>query len=291
MTRRQHNVAAKRRRANGSDVSGANGVRWRLSDGPRPLIIADPRDFVRGCLMCWAASNCPEFEPRGVADVRQPTYEHVVRDAAVAILTAGSPAVSEAWLCDQVVWLRASRPELPLVLLVADENLEAADALASRFGLQGYIPTSSPIAVAAAAIRLIVAGGHYLPRPRTGSLPPVSTQASPPTPPQLPPPMAPAKVAEPEIRLAKNGSSMTPREAAVLELLRRGLQNKLIAYRLGMSISTVKVHVHNIIRKLNVHNRTEVAVAARHLVVETAPVSPVPTSAQPVLATGQSELR
>jgi DNA-binding NarL/FixJ family response regulator len=241
--------------------------------------------------MCWAAIDCLEFEPIGVADVRQPAHEHVARHAAVIILSACSPAVSEAWLCDQIAWLRASRPELPLVLLVADEKLDEADVLASRFDLQGYIPTSSPTAVAAAAIRLIVAGGQYLPRPRTGGIPPGSTLPPPPTPPQLSPPIAPTNGVEPEISFAKTEPSMTPREAAVLELLRRGLPNKLIAYRLGMSISTVKVHVHNIIRKLKVHNRTEVAVAARHLGAETAPLVPVPTSVRPILVTAQSESR
>ena len=49
----------------------------------------------------------------------------------------------------------------------------------------------------------------------------------------------------------------------MLDLLERGLPNKLIAYRLGMSPSTVKAHVHNIIAKLRVRNRTEAAVA-RH---------------------------
>jgi DNA-binding NarL/FixJ family response regulator len=37
--------------------------------------------------------------------------------------------------------------------------------------------------------------------------------------------------------------------------------NKDIGDRLGMSLSSVKGHVHHIIRKLNVRNRTEVALA------------------------------
>ena len=51
----------------------------------------------------------------------------------------------------------------------------------------------------------------------------------------------------------------------VLELLMQGMANKIIAFRLGMSQSTVKVHVHSIIRKFNVRNRTEVAVTARSM--------------------------
>jgi DNA-binding NarL/FixJ family response regulator len=46
----------------------------------------------------------------------------------------------------------------------------------------------------------------------------------------------------------------------LLEHLNRGLQNKNIAHLLGISESTVKVHLRNIMRKLNATNRTQVAV-------------------------------
>jgi DNA-binding NarL/FixJ family response regulator len=51
----------------------------------------------------------------------------------------------------------------------------------------------------------------------------------------------------------------------VLEFLTQGMPNKIIAYRLGMSQSTVKVHVHNILNKLKVTNRTAAAVTARRM--------------------------
>jgi DNA-binding NarL/FixJ family response regulator len=54
--------------------------------------------------------------------------------------------------------------------------------------------------------------------------------------------------------------SLTARQEAVLELLRRGDTNKVIARRLGMREGTVKVHVRQIMRKFGVTNRTQVAV-------------------------------
>jgi DNA-binding NarL/FixJ family response regulator len=54
--------------------------------------------------------------------------------------------------------------------------------------------------------------------------------------------------------------SLTARQKAVLELLRRGDTNKAIARRLGMREGTVKVHVRQIMRKFGVTNRTQVAV-------------------------------
>lgn len=56
---------------------------------------------------------------------------------------------------------------------------------------------------------------------------------------------------------------LTPRESEVLELVARGLQNKSIAGLLSLSENTVKIHLHNIISKLGVHNRTEAAARFR----------------------------
>jgi len=52
---------------------------------------------------------------------------------------------------------------------------------------------------------------------------------------------------------------LTPRQLGVLELVAAGLPNKVIATRLGLSDHTVKLHIHNIIARLGVANRTEAA--------------------------------
>jgi DNA-binding NarL/FixJ family response regulator len=53
-------------------------------------------------------------------------------------------------------------------------------------------------------------------------------------------------------------SRFTEREAAVLERLRQGQPNKIIAHTLGVSESTVKVHLRSIMSKLKVSNRTQI---------------------------------
>ncbi|RFC66515.1 DNA-binding response regulator [Fulvimarina endophytica] len=58
---------------------------------------------------------------------------------------------------------------------------------------------------------------------------------------------------------------LTDREADVLELIASGTPNKLIADRLDLSEHTVKLHVHRVIRKLGVRNRTEAATLAHKL--------------------------
>jgi two-component system, NarL family, nitrate/nitrite response regulator NarL len=58
-------------------------------------------------------------------------------------------------------------------------------------------------------------------------------------------------------------SGVTRRELQVLELIDDGLSNKEIALRLNVELQTVKNHVHNILRKLDVHRRTQAAAAFR----------------------------
>jgi DNA-binding NarL/FixJ family response regulator len=53
---------------------------------------------------------------------------------------------------------------------------------------------------------------------------------------------------------------LTSRERQVIDLLGEGLSNKEIASRLHIAVHTVKSHVHNVLEKLALHSRLEVAV-------------------------------
>jgi DNA-binding NarL/FixJ family response regulator len=57
---------------------------------------------------------------------------------------------------------------------------------------------------------------------------------------------------------------LTPREREILGLVASGLQNKEVAEKLGVSLATVRNHVHNILDKLGLHSKLEaVALAFR----------------------------
>ena len=62
---------------------------------------------------------------------------------------------------------------------------------------------------------------------------------------------------------------LTQRELEVAQLLARGLTNKEIAQRLGITDHTVKFHLNGILRKLGVSSRTEAVVRAARLGVVT----------------------
>jgi DNA-binding NarL/FixJ family response regulator len=109
-------------------------------------------------------------------------------------------------------------------------------------GVRGYIPTeSTTLELALEILRLIRAGGSFVP---LGVLAPSATEPS----------------ATDMISDARQlpAAKFTTREKSVITLLKLGTSNKIIAYELQMSESTVKVHIRNIMRKMKVKNRTEV---------------------------------
>jgi len=111
-------------------------------------------------------------------------------------------------------------------------------------GIRGVIPTSARLSVAVEAIRMVQAGGTYIPASCVMNA------------------RRPALAAEAR-RLGV--SLLTPRQSVVVEALRRGKANKAIAYERRMRESTVKVHVRNVMKKLGAKNRTEVAYIANNL--------------------------
>jgi len=58
-------------------------------------------------------------------------------------------------------------------------------------------------------------------------------------------------------------AELTPTQIKVLQGVHSGLLNKQIAFRLGIAEATVKAHMTALMRKLNVRNRTQVAIVAQ----------------------------
>jgi DNA-binding NarL/FixJ family response regulator len=83
---------------------------------------------------------------------------------------------------------------------------------------------------------------------------------------------------EGERQRRSDGRDLTPRELSVIDLLREGKPNKLIAARLEMQESTVKVHVRSILKKLNATNRTHAAFVANRLLGQDAEPVALPNS-------------
>lgn len=114
--------------------------------------------------------------------------------------------------------------------------------------VRGVLPMNLRLDIWLSIVRLMLRGGEYFPASLLQSQV-RKADAEPPT-------------------MAHPGNMMritdlSPRAMQVLELVSRGLQNKQIAAEVRLSENTVKIHLHNIIRKLGTHNRTEAAARFR----------------------------
>jgi DNA-binding NarL/FixJ family response regulator len=130
--------------------------------------------------------------------------------------------------------LPESFPGIPVIVLAYKNDPELART-AIRYGAKGYIPFTMEFAIAVEAVRFVLAGGTYAPMDCLDYL---RVEAALPSAP---------------------GGAVTNRELAVVRAIQQGKSNKVIAYDMNLSESTVKVHVRNIMKKLKAKNRTDVA--------------------------------
>ncbi|WP_238380954.1 response regulator transcription factor [Alkalilacustris brevis] len=65
--------------------------------------------------------------------------------------------------------------------------------------------------------------------------------------------------APPDHKVSAGNRALTRRESEVLRMVAKGMRNKMIAHNLGLSEHTVKLHLHNLIGKIGVSNRTQAA--------------------------------
>jgi DNA-binding NarL/FixJ family response regulator len=157
--------------------------------------------------------------------------------------------------------LREQHPGIPVVVLSATDDA-ATVMRALDDGAMGFIPKTSSNDVLLGALRLVLAGGVYLPaevlRHSSATHPhayPTAAAAA-----HTP---ASAAAAPPELTCRDLG--LTDRQAEVLALVVQGKPNKLICRNLNLAEGTVKIHISSILRALNVTNRTEAVVAVGKL--------------------------
>ena len=155
--------------------------------------------------------------------------------------------------------MRRRHPAVPVIVLSGYED-PVIMRTALAHGVLGFIPKAYSPEVMLSAVRLVLAGGVYVPPMMLSALPPGIVAG-------VPAVEAAARVATPAAAhtLDHLRNVLTERQVEVLQLLSQGKPNKLIGRALGISEGTVKIHLAAIFRALNVRNRTEAVVAAQTL--------------------------
>ena len=202
------------------------------TQAPR-VLIADDHPLYCDALRAVVPQACPG------ADISEANSQEQVlaavaigREFSLVLLDLNLPGATGLSCLHE---LRQAAPTTPIVVIsaVGDPKI-MQDAIMG--GACAFIPKSAPGQVLINALRVILAGGMYMPM---------------------------------GIAALRSGDGahgeLTLRQRRVLELLSTGLSNKRIARALDISEITVKAHVTAIFRKLGVTNRVQAGLEARRV--------------------------
>jgi len=231
--------------------SGEAGRGGATSDARLAMALIDEHKFTRDCI-----ATCLQVLCTHITVTRFPTATECMaaqqRTFDLVVYHAHGHWNKGESSGNVLATLNQALDPTPVMVISDVDNLELlVEAL--NAGARGYIPTiGTSLEVAIEVIRLVRAGGVFAP------------------------------VSAALIQRASNGSDaaavgadrFTRRQSAVLGHLQEGDANKVIAHKLEMSEATVKVHIRNIMRKMQATNRTQAAFRAYKL--EAGGIPPVP---------------
>ena len=189
---------------------------------------------------------------------------HLVREGLTALLDRTNQCkVVAAWATGDIPVLNAESPHVILldIGLESRDSLRVAEEIRLRFpqakvivmdlipsyedivalvdaGISGFLMKDATLEDLLDTIQSVVAGAHILPPEMTSTLF--------------------SQIAR-DSHVRGRGVRMTAREQQVIELIGDGLSNKEIARQLKIATHTVKSHVRNIMEKLALHTRLQIA--------------------------------
>lgn len=195
---------------------------------------------------------------------RQPDFD-VVDDAAdgiegikrakqhrpdVVLLDLNMPGLSGI---ETLQLLQQDLPDTAVIMLTVSEDVDELTR-ALREGACGYLLKNMEADALATMIRRAAEGESVIAESMTQRL--IAQMRAP----------VRAENTAPPASLEPRGSSaspeLTPRERDIVRILARGASNKDIARELELAESTVKIHVRNVLRKLNLSSRVQIAIHA-----------------------------
>lgn len=200
----------------------------------KSLILLDSRVLDRQCLAYCLGERDWGMDILGFGSVCEWRQLQDRPPVSAVLLNIGGRKATDEDVAAEIGAVTQDFSPAPVVVLAdSDEIVQILKALKS--GARGYIPSSICFEVCAEAVNLVVAGGIFIPASSILSLQKTTHTAD-----------------------SSISGTFTPRQESVIQALRQGKANKIIAYELRVQESTVKIHVRNIMKKLKAHNRTEV---------------------------------
>jgi DNA-binding NarL/FixJ family response regulator len=203
------------------------------------IVIIESNRLIGGCIAKAVSASFP-CEVSIFSTTDEFVQDRRALRAKVVMLSSSSPSGRSV---QHDLELIAGRTPGSRTIVIGEKDDPDGALFAIGFGAKGYIPTTMGWDVVVEAIRIVLAGGTYIPVKYIVALhsASVATRRS----------VAPV--------------SVTERELTVLRAIQQGKPNKSIAFDLNLRESTVKVHVRHIMSKFHVRNRTELAVRSAEI--------------------------
>ncbi len=160
----------------------------------------------------------------------------------VVLLDVGLPGLGGVEACRQI---KQQHPEMPVLVLTSHSQKPLIERLIGA-GASGYCRKGIEAENLILALRSVAAGASWWDQTGTAEIR-AAMKGNPPT---------------RAVTVGESQNSLTQREQEILALVAEGKTNQEIAELLHIATGTVRVHVHAILQKLDVRDRTQAAVLA-----------------------------
>ena len=216
---------------------------------PPVALFIDRQSLSRECVGALLATHLSDWAFQFAQSVRDIPKIGESPGAFLVIFHTHAASVSSPEVASEIRAIAEAAPEGHLIIL-SDRGEAAEVRMAMQLGARGYLPADLPFAQAAAAIRLVGDGGTYIPACVLAAV------------------SAPQRTSQTHPMDGEgNPIYFSRRQLEVLEKLKQGKQNKIIAHELNMCESTVKVHIRLLMKKLKARNRTQVVLLTSNMQV------------------------
>lgn len=208
------------------------------------VVVADDHPLVREATVARLAISLPRarvVEAAGIEDL-----QHLVTSVAGIALLLLDLNMPGCHGLSALVHVKSLAPELPVIVFSGMDD-PAIVRRAAGLGASGFLSKAAPPSELGVAVCMVLAGGRYLPPSVDAAVQGAGT------------------VSSGERDAAARIATLTPQQFRIAGLLAQGRLNKQIAWELGITEATVKVHMTTILRKLGTQNRTQVALLMQTL--------------------------
>lgn len=203
------------------------------------ILIADDHALYRDGLALRLEQIAPDAVILQASNYAQ-IFKIIKTDSDISIIILDIEMQDMPWL-DALQMMHKMLPQTAIVVVSASEDGRTIRSVMAT-GVKGYIPKRSDAKVFDNALKLILDGGTYVP-PILINNPPINNLST----------------------KSTGLKTLTNRQSQVLDLIAQGKSNKQIAYDMGVSESTVKLHINALLRSLHVSNRTQAVITAQKL--------------------------